>query len=43
MAPLIKSIVFALCVFSGVEGLNKALRIGSGGRTIQDFRKEVCS
>ena len=43
MAGFLKSIVYVLCVLCGVQALNKDLRIGSGGRTIHDFRREVRS
>lgn len=41
MTILLKYFVFALSLLAGVDALNKGLRIGSGGRTIHDFRREV--
>ena len=41
MAGIAKRLVVALCALSGVQALNMNLRIGSGGRTLHDFRREV--
>ena len=41
MAAIAKRLVVALCALSGVQALNMDLRIGSGGRTLHDFRREV--
>ena len=39
---IMKNLLTALCALSGVQAaLNMDLRIGSGGRTIHDFKKEV--
>ena len=42
MAGIMKTLVLALCALSGAQAaLNMNLRIGSGGRTLDDFRREV--
>ncbi|KAK3709692.1 hypothetical protein LTR37_010719 [Vermiconidia calcicola] len=41
MIGLLKSAVCAFGVVSSVQALNKDLRIGNGGRTIHDFRREA--
>jgi hypothetical protein len=41
MTGIAKRLVVALCALSGVQALNMNLRIGSGGRTLSHFRREV--
>lgn len=41
MAVMTRYLLLALSALASVDALNKALRIGSGGRTAQDFDREV--
>ncbi len=41
MGVTMKLLALALCALSGTSAFNKDLRIGSGGRTIHDFEREV--
>jgi hypothetical protein len=42
MAKIMRTLLLALCALSGAQAaLNMDLRIGSGGRTLHDFRREV--
>ena len=41
MAAIMKTLALALCASASVQALNMNLRIGAGGRTINDFKRQV--